>query len=236
MMIVFAILGFALIAEIVAMVRRPRVLTLLTIFLLIVLIGVLLGPMTGRIWVAQEAGTMQTCRTIALAEFQYANDHDGRYPDGKSSTEVFQKLLDGSYVTDPVMFYIPMAGKSSTRSHHLEPANVCYDVTGGIEGTIPNGLPVVFMTGYQIDYRAGGRFVRQHGALPDFFKGEPRTWTDWMNFQPRMPIPVAIWGGNSDNLAMKSNLPSDRGATADRESLESAGKIYRQLTPDGVLK
>jgi len=42
---------------------------------------------------------------------QYATDHNGKYPEGKSSTEIFQKLIDKGYVTDPSIFYCPLPGK-----------------------------------------------------------------------------------------------------------------------------
>jgi hypothetical protein len=75
-----------------------------------VLYGVFLLQKTGGISKNRTAAAMQTSRTIALAMFQYANDHDGKYPDGNSSTEVFQKLIDGNYVDDPALFYVLFEG------------------------------------------------------------------------------------------------------------------------------
>ncbi len=49
---------------------------------------------------------VQTTRTIGLCLYRYAQDHNGQYPDGKTSTEVFQQLIDEKYVTDPSIFYL----------------------------------------------------------------------------------------------------------------------------------
>jgi hypothetical protein len=231
--VITSVLG--LIVAIVAMVRKPGLAAALLIFLFIMLLGAVLGSVDGNIRAAVESGTMQTCRTIALAEFQYANDHDGRYPDGKSSTEVFQKLLDGNYVSDPAMFYLPMAGKSSARGSHLEPENVCYDATGGISGTLPSGLPIVFITGFEVDYRLGGGVTRQVGPAPKFFGG-PRTWMQWLHLEPRIFIPLARAGGGTEVESENDSLPTDNGDKLVGKNRESAGWIYHQLTPNGVLK
>ena len=58
---------------------------------------------------------MQTSRQLGQVLFAYATDHDGAYPTGKSSTEVFQKLIDESYITDPTMLYFKMSGKVAAR-------------------------------------------------------------------------------------------------------------------------
>ena len=41
-----------------------------------------------------EIPMLQKPRMINLLLFSYANDHNGKYPTGASSTEVFQKLID----------------------------------------------------------------------------------------------------------------------------------------------
>ena len=53
-----------------------------------------------------ESASLQKVHQIGVAMFSYMSDHNEQYPDGKSSTEVFQKLLDGGYVTDPTIFYV----------------------------------------------------------------------------------------------------------------------------------
>ena len=92
--------------------------------------------------------------------FQYANDHNQNYPDGKSSTEVFQKLIDGGYISDPAIFYIPMVGKIKAGvGQRLKPENVCWDVTSPVDSSAPDGLPIVFSTGYKVNYVPGGAAI-----------------------------------------------------------------------------
>ena len=54
---------------------------LVVIGIIAILAGVALGPITSGIRKARESACMQTTRTLALAEFQYANDNNN-YPDG----------------------------------------------------------------------------------------------------------------------------------------------------------
>ena len=92
--------------------------------------------------------------------YSYAQDNSGNYPDGKSSTEVFQQLLDGGYVTDASIFYIPAPGKTKPVSgQKLRPENVCWDVTGGLTNHSPGELPLLFLTGYRVSYSPGGAAV-----------------------------------------------------------------------------
>ena len=81
---------------------------LVVIGIIAILAGVALGPITNGIKKAQESGAMQTTRTLALAEFQYANDNNGSYPDstGTSAVDVCKALMTGNYVSDPNLFYI----------------------------------------------------------------------------------------------------------------------------------
>ena len=81
----------------------------------------------------------------------YAADHDGKFPDGNTSTEVFQKLIDENYGNDPTIFYIPLPGKTKPLAgQKLKPENVCWDVTSGLDQNSPDELPVIFMTGYLV--------------------------------------------------------------------------------------
>ncbi len=74
-----------------------------------IVLGVCLGP-TGGPGRAYQSSLVQTAHALGIALYSYANDNQGLYPDGTSSTEVFQKLMDGGYVTDPAIFYIAMDG------------------------------------------------------------------------------------------------------------------------------
>ena len=78
---------------------------------------------------------------LGLALYSYANDNSQLYPDGTNSTEVCQKLMDGGYVTDPSIFYIPMPGKSESHCRaKIENPEMC-------AGTSPR--PVDLSTGQE---------------------------------------------------------------------------------------
>jgi hypothetical protein len=61
----------------------------------VILAGMALGPMGPGIKHPSESAAMQQAHQIGLMMFAYSNDHAQQYPDGKNSTEVFQKLIDG---------------------------------------------------------------------------------------------------------------------------------------------
>jgi type II secretory pathway pseudopilin PulG len=138
------------------------------IFVLSCLAGIALGPITNGIKKAKENMAMQQARGIELAMFAYATDNNGAYPDGKTSTEVFQKLIDGKYISDPGIFYVAMPGKIKATSDKLTADNVCYDVTSGVAADSSDGLPVVFSTGYSVTYSAGASATRDPGILTAF--------------------------------------------------------------------
>jgi len=129
-----------------------------------ILAGIALGPITLGIEKAKENASMQEARAIGLMMFQYSLDHNGAYPDGKTSTEVFQKLIDEKYVTDPGIFYISMPGKTRATSNTLTADNVCFDVTSGVATDSPDDLPVVFLTGFTVTYTAGTSATRDPGS------------------------------------------------------------------------
>ncbi len=172
--------------------------------------------------------------------YSYANDNSQNYPDGKSSTEVFQQLLDGGYVTDPAIFYIPAAGKIKAEpgQKKLRPENVCWDVTGGLASTDPGELPVLFLTGYRVNYTPGGAAVPIRGAGVM----APRTWSQWWNNEP---IPSDIYQDGSpvfyvnNSAAFKLRMTAPDGTHSIPNFIspdyKPDGKSYRQLTPDGVL-
>jgi type II secretory pathway pseudopilin PulG len=137
------------------------------------LAGLALGPITVGIKKAKESASMQTSRAIALAMFQYADDHNGAYPDGKTSTEVFQKLLDGKYISDPGLFYLEMPGKTKATSSTLTAENVSYDVTWGVTSSSSGSTPLVFCTGYIVTYTAGASAARD-STSPTPFPGPDR--------------------------------------------------------------
>lgn len=178
-----------------------------------VLAGIALGPITKGIEKAKESASMQYARSISIAMFSYANDHNGAYPDGKTSTEVFQKLIDQKYITDPGVFYIlGMPGKTKATSLQLTADNVCYDVTSGVTSNSPDGLPVVFSTGYTVTYAAGA------AATPD-----PSA---------RLPFPgmAVAYKSNSAHF-WTADVPGGTVPGIMPASFDSGSTTYQQLKP-----
>jgi hypothetical protein len=184
-----------------------------------VFLGVVLGPASGPT-LYPESAAMQTSRSIELAMFQYANDHGGNYPDGHSSTEVFQKLVDGQYIINPELFYLKMDGKTKATSNHLLPENVAYDVTVLMNAATPDDVPGVFSTGYRIEYRPGG------SAIPIAHRAHPEIAQDG--------IAVSY---HNNNASYTSNDRSADGIVTNIVPVDAnIGKVpYVQLTPNGPL-
>ena len=136
---------------------------------------------------------LQISSEIVFGMSQYANDNNGNYPDGKSSTEVFQKMLDGGYVSDPSIFYVPMAGKTkAVAGQLLKPENVCFDVTSAADRSALDGLPIVFSTGYKVNYVPGGVAVPLVKPYPKYEVPDPRSW--WEKLRG-WPVPAYVIPG-----------------------------------------
>jgi hypothetical protein len=189
---------------------------------------------------------MQTTRTLALAMFQFANDNNGAYPDGASSTEVFQKLIDGNYLPDPSILFVPLPGKVKAQpGAKLKPENVAYDVTSGVNAQSPDDVPLVYLTGFRMDYHAGGNAVSLVKTFPDtvttfavwfFHRGDRDSAFDG--------LPIAYMSNSAFVRSTETAghpaqytpdgygiVPHVAGAEFDPH-----GQTYRQLTPEGVLK
>ena len=164
---------------------------------------------------------LQDTHVIGLAMFQYANDHNGAYPTGTSSTEVFQKLIDEKYLPDAAIFYqavLDIPGKTKATSNVLKPENVCWDVTVPLDVTSSDLVPVVFSTGYKINYVPGG------SAVPLFSSSEDR------------PSGIAVhYHGNNAAWLKNDGQPDGIVTNFISQAFEPAGKKYQQLTPDGPL-
>jgi prepilin-type N-terminal cleavage/methylation domain-containing protein len=129
---------------------------LVVIGIIAILAGVALGPITNGIKKAQESGAMQTSRTIALAEFQYANDNSGSYPDSATTVDLICKeLMNGNYVSDPNLFYISAdkdtGSAKPTTASAFTAVNCSFDFMGtggtGVGSTAPDTLPMVWTAG-----------------------------------------------------------------------------------------
>jgi type II secretory pathway pseudopilin PulG len=199
---------------------------LLAFCLLAILAGIFLGPVNPGLRKARESRAMQTSRTIALAMFQYANDHQGKYPAVRSSTEVFQQLLDQNYVTDSKVFYVELPGKTPPTSNKLKSENVSWDVTSPFDASSSNDVPVVFLTGYRVSYVPGGKAVPL--ARPTSFEADG--------------IPVCYhsntaWFKRTASHAVPSSHTEPDGVVENfvPTTFRSNGQNYQQLTPEGPL-
>jgi hypothetical protein len=216
----------------------PWVSFVLIVGIVVLVFGVALGPMSpGGIKKAPQSASVQMAHAIGLALYSYANDNNQQYPDGASSTEVFQKLMNGGYVTDPSIFYIPMPGKVKAEAgQKLKHENVCWDVTAPVDTSgPPRDLPVLFLTGYRINYVPGGAAIPVIKPFPRFWKDESGVgqWVGIMSYKASEGI-AAFYENNSASFhnvdadhTIPNFVPPD---------FKPDGKTYRQLTPDGVLK
>jgi hypothetical protein len=175
----------------------------------------------------------QTGRQIAQMMFDYSTDNtanDNAYPDGNSSTEVFQKLLDEKYCTDPAIFYLPLPGKvKPIAGQKLKPENVCWDVTSGVDSNAPDKLPLIFMTGYKVTYAPGAAAVPLIKPYPPYGSG---------SVADRSPPGIAVfYKGNNAMFLNLYSLENPDGSLPNfvPPDFDPTGKTYRQLTPDGPL-
>jgi hypothetical protein len=183
----------------------------------------------------------QQVRQIGQVMFAYATDNRKDYPDGNSSTEVFQKFLDQGYVNDPAIFYIPFPGKKPAEfGQKLKPENVCWDVTSGVDSHAPDGLPLVFMTGYKVTYAPGASAVPLIKPYPPYgsLSWQGRWRLPWWpgEYAPRPGASVFYKGNRA--VFMKLEIPANSDASIPNfvsPQFDSKGKTYRQLTPDGPL-
>lgn len=227
--------------------RFPRVLVDICGPILLLLFIVLCTPLIsllfthGGILMPMDTQGREWARVIGIAMTQYADDHDGKYPTGESSTEVFQKLLDGKYLTDSYYFWLPLQGKvRGIRGQKLKPENVCFDVTCCVSRDDSNDLPIVFTTGCKVTYAPGSAAIPLLKPFPQYVQPQ-NTWFQWSGIEPKRTYDFTREQGicvyykskyttclslaNSDSTILNF-IPPD---------FDSKSKSYRQLTPDGTL-
>ena len=159
---------------------------------------------------------------------------NGKFPDGASSTEAFQKLLDEHFISDPGVFYVPFPGKTQAVSGaRIRPENVSWDITCCLTSADSDLLPLVFLTGTKVTYAPGGTAVSRVPALPEFPR-QQLTWYQWWNHD----VLLASNGGLV--VVYKAfgceSFPAGKGgviANFISPNFNSYGRTYRQLTPDG---
>ena len=180
---------------------------------------------------------------IGLALYSYANDNDLQYPDGSSSTEAFQKLLDGGYITDPNILYIPMPGKVPPKpGQKLKSENVSWDLTAPVNSSQASQLPLLFMTGYKVNYIPGGSATPLHGIPQYGHLLQQPSWEKWLGLSPKIvyePSPgIAVFYVNNAATFHSTPESSPDGSIPNflPPDFKPDGNTYRQLTPDGVLK
>jgi len=190
---------------------------------------------------------MQNGRMIGQILYSFSTDNTANgnaYPDGKSSTEVFQKLIDAGYVSDPTIFYVPMPGKvEPVKGQKLKPENVSWDITVPVDPNSSDLLPLLFFTGYRVSYVPGGAAVPLIKPAPQYgYNIHPRTWYEWLfGIRPFTYTAsggvVVFFKGNNTVFAPRKAVPTPDGSIPNFISpdFDAQGKTYRQLTPDGVL-
>jgi hypothetical protein len=192
---------------------------MLASFLVAFFITALIMPPSGPMRPGPQNHRMQAARMIGLSLFQYANDHNEKYPVGKSSTGIFQQLIDQQYVTDPGIFYFAMPGKTKATTNKLKPENVCFDVTNAVLPDDPDALPLVFSTGYKIDYIQGGKAHLLANGDPNGIAVCFKSFSAaFLSAQPKgIPLYPPAFAPNTVS------------------TFDPKGRTYLQLTPDGPL-
>ncbi|MCE0498049.1 MAG: hypothetical protein LV481_08910 [Methylacidiphilales bacterium] len=208
---------------------------------------VIFGPSAGSHWssaMVSSSHAARQARAISLLMFAYANAHQGAYPTGTSSTEIFQKLIDENHMTssgksyheiiedlidnkevrDPAIFWLDIPGKIMATSTVLKPENVCWDVTVPVDKNSPGELPVVFVTGYKVTYASRGTAI----PLP---KTGDRKWTA-IFYESGLCIGTSIEFGSPNEPSIQ---PDGTIINFIAANFDPAGKEYQQLTPDGPL-
>ena len=218
--------------------KTSRTRKVLNFFIILAFVAVLFGvlvPIGGSgHFRALPSAALETSRVIGTCMYRYSVDHNGHYPDGKTSTEVFQQLIDEHYVDDPSIFYFGgnlFPQKVRPSSNHLAAENVCWDTTCCVDSSAPDGLPVVFLTGYKISYQAGSK------ADPFVLLPERSWFRRWL--YPRIPISFMAAAYTSSTPTWGKDI-SERKIDADDDGsipnfipadFDAKGKTYRQLTP-----
>ncbi len=194
---------------------------------------------------ASESAQLEQMQVIAMGIDDYSFDHQGRYPDGKSSTDVFQQLIDGGYIGDIGVVYAPLDGKvRPVPGQKLKPENVGFDYTAGADASAPDGLPLLFRSGYRVAYAPGAAVV----PLPEHTGWLTSLWDRLLQPRPwsREGISVTYVDRQSINEThgrVTTFLSGRSAATPDGSipnfvpaDFQPDGKTYRQLTPDGPLQ
>ena len=205
---------------------------------LFILVGIF-GPRTGTIKSAQTSSCMFTLKVLMSALRQYALDHDGRYPTGRSSTEAFQKLLDENYVSDPGIFLggFPRPMKIRGKQLKLEPEDVGYDLTVPLDIHSPDDVPVIFLTGYRITYAPHADAIPVSPLVidrtPNMAVAYQNQWGDrmpWVYVKPTRLFDYKRERDHEDQVLSDGTISRFIPST-----FAAKDHFYQQLTPYGPI-
>jgi hypothetical protein len=203
---------------------------------IVLLFGIALNPFHRGHFVNGQG--WRNGNAIADALNRYAKQN-GKYPDGNSSTEVFQKLLDGHFLSDASVFYVPFPEKTKAApGQPLKPENVSWDFTScPVQGPDDfSTFPLVFLTGSKVNYVPDGSAVALASSFPSFHDDHLTWLQEWNHdvppFEEGYLLTVYPRGGG-EGFKAEANGTIPHFISPD---FNANGKTYRQLTPDGPLR
>ena len=229
---------------------RPLVKVCFGLGVLFVLFFFSLGPIAPGNKYTWAGAQMGRAHEIGYLMLCYAANHNGKFPDGNSSTEVFQKLLDagGSYGypdVDSTIFYVPLSGKiRPVAGQKLKPENVCWDVTFCMDSSSSDLLPLVFLTGYKVTYVPGGTAVPIIKPYPPYTRIWSHGWNGAADPAENPGIAVCYKGNKTTFRQLYFSQNTDGSYTKNPDAVipnfissdfDAKGHTYCQLTPDGPL-
>ena len=113
----------------------------------------------------------------------------------------------------------------------LRPEKIIWDMTSPVDASAPGGLPVVFLTGYKVNYIPGGAAVPLPKTHPKSDGWWERLWKAFgVDMEPGFAVADKSGSAQFMHLNPDGSIPNFVPA-----DFNANGKTYRQLTPDGVL-
>lgn len=198
----------------------------------VLLITIALNPFHRGHFVSGKEFLNGSAIAEALDQYAALNGTDFKV---RSSTELFQKLVDRKLITDPAVFYLPFPGKSpAANGQPLKPENVGWDATTPYPD-LRSQIPVIFVTGCKVNYAPGGSAVALGSSLPGFLDEHLSLFQEW-NHDAMVScdgdlIAIHRFGGG-DGFPLGADRTVAHFISPD---IDLHGRTYRQLTPDGTL-
>jgi hypothetical protein len=133
--------------------------------LLLVVLGLLLPIHRLKKSNSPRLRAMTHARQLAFACKIYAADNNGEFPSGRTEQEVFQKLLDGGYLPDDSLFWMPnearthpLASQKPNLNKRLDPRENVWAYFSGLTEKSPAAWPLIadaWIPGTDFSYRQG---------------------------------------------------------------------------------